>query len=84
MFIELIQWTKHKKSIVVGLVTHDRKTTTCYLRLVIDVCLRHWYLITYEDTFVDYAKLQLAQEKDKNKILGEQSRKAFIEVITKE
>jgi hypothetical protein len=39
MSIVLTQWTEHQKQIVVGLVTYDKKATTCYFRKIIKVCL---------------------------------------------
>jgi hypothetical protein len=41
MSIELTQWTEHQKQITTWLTTLDRKTTTCYSKLVIEVCLQH-------------------------------------------
>ncbi len=59
MSIKLIQWIEHHKSIIVGLAMLDRKATTYYSRLVIEVCLRLWFPIINENTFVDYSKPQL-------------------------
>jgi hypothetical protein len=43
----------------------DRKVATYYSRLVTEVCLRHWFSIIDEDTFVGSPKPQLVQEKYK-------------------
>jgi hypothetical protein len=56
MSIELTWWIEHQKSTTVGLATLDRKATTYYLGLVIEVCLRHWSPITDEDTPIDFPK----------------------------
>ncbi len=59
----------------------DREVATFYLELMIEVCLRNWFPIIDEDTFVDSPKPQLVQEKDKKKILSEQSKETSLEVI---
>jgi len=59
MSIEFIRWTKHYKSIVVGLAMRDREVATFYLKLMIEICLRNWFSIIDEDTLVDSPKPQL-------------------------
>jgi hypothetical protein len=56
MSIELTWWTKHYKSIVVGLAMLDREVATFYLELMIEVCLMNWFPIIDDDTFVDSPK----------------------------
>jgi len=43
----------------------DRKVTTCYLGLMIEVYLKHWSSIIDEDTLVYFPEPQLVHEKDK-------------------
>jgi len=50
---------KHYKSIIAGLTMLDREVATFYLELMIEVCLRNWFPIIDEDTFVDSPKPQL-------------------------
>ncbi len=59
----------------------DREVATFYLELMIKVCLRNQFPIIDEDTFVDFPKSQLVQEKDKKKILNEQFKEASLEVV---
>jgi hypothetical protein len=56
MSIELIRWTKHQNLITIGLAMPKKKVATCYSILVKDVCLRHWFPITNEDTPVESPK----------------------------
>jgi hypothetical protein len=56
MSIELTRWTEHQNRIAAGLVTLDRKVTTCYSRLVIEVCLQHWFPLLEEDMPIDYPR----------------------------
>jgi hypothetical protein len=56
--------------------------TTCYLGLVIEVCLKHWFPVSYENTHVDYLKVQPIQEWKKKKTIDEQLQS--LKVVMKE
>jgi hypothetical protein len=74
MSIELTWWIKHQKHITTRLVATDKNVVICYSGLLIEVNLRHWFLILDEDTLVDFPKPQLLQQKEKRQVVGEQSK----------
>jgi hypothetical protein len=41
------------KQIVAGLITVNRKATTCFFGPIIKVCLQHWFPLLKEDTPID-------------------------------
>jgi hypothetical protein len=69
MSIKLTRWTKHQKQIA----SLDRKATTYYFGLVIEVCLCHWVLLLEEDTPIDFPKPQQIEGRKEKKIVVEQS-----------
>jgi hypothetical protein len=69
MSIKLTQWTKHKKQIA----SLDRKASTYYFGLVIEVCLCHWFPLLWEDTPIDFPKPQQIEGRKEKKIVVEQS-----------
>jgi hypothetical protein len=79
----LICWIKHQKRITTGLEAPDKKAITCYSRLVIKVCLRNWFLVSDEDTLIDFPKVQLVQEREKKKTIDEWSQSLEIVVNQK-
>jgi hypothetical protein len=62
----------------------NRKAITCYFGKNLEICLWHWFPLWKVDTPIDFPKLQLVQEREKEKLAEEQSRKPFLEVVTKE
>jgi hypothetical protein len=55
MLIELTRWIEHHKQIATWLAMPDKKTT-CYFKLVIKVCLWHWFISSKEYMLVDSSK----------------------------
>jgi hypothetical protein len=79
------RWIEHQKSIAIGMVVFNKKATTCYSGLMIEVCFKALNPNHIKGfAHVDYPKPPSVQEKEKKKILSEQSREASIEVVTKE
>jgi hypothetical protein len=65
------------------LATPNKKATTCYFRLVIEVYLRYWFPLSKEDTLVDSPKSQSVQGREEKKIVIKQFKKLSPKVVTK-
>jgi hypothetical protein len=69
--------------IIVGLVAPNKKRATYYSKPMLKIGLMHLFPITDEDTLIDFPKPQPIQERENNKIIGEESREPSPKVITK-
>jgi hypothetical protein len=49
-----------------------------------EVYLRHWIPLSKEDMLIDFPRPQLVQGREEKKIATKQSRKPFLEIMTKE
>ncbi len=74
MSIKLTRWTKHQKQIA----SLDRKATTYYFGLVIEVCLCHWVLLLEEDTPIDFPKPQQVEGKKERRLLWNNPKKLLL------